>query len=347
MGDNNTTEHTSFLAPVKKIYTEQYKKLLILPLGLLIIAILVILTQVALTGEFIQKDVSLKGGITITIPIDHDLDTALLEDQLAPQFPDLSIRKIRQTGSTVGLLIESSSSDAVAIVKALEPTVGALTPTQYSVETMGSSLGASFFRETLRAMYVSFLCMALVVYGYFGPSRKWKWIAGIVTLIVSSLMLFGNTSITKDIIGYGAGIALAFLYIKTSPTSTIIIFNVLSDLIITIGAINLLGMHLSSAGIAAFLMLIGYSVDTNILLSTKVLKSTTPGDRLTQIFNAMKTGLMMNATTLVAVIIAIIFTQSEVIRQIMMILLIGLVAGIINTWILNAGVLRWTMEKKA
>ena len=43
--------------------------------------------------------------------------------------------------------------------------------------------------------------------------------------------------------------------------------------------------------------------------------------------------------------VALIFTQSEVIRQIMTILLIGLVVDIINTWIQNAGLLLWYVEK--
>jgi preprotein translocase subunit SecF len=42
----------------------------------------------------------------------------------------------------------------------------------------------------------------------------------------------------------------------------------------------------------------------------------------------------------------LVFTQSEVLKQIMTILLIGLVVDLINTWIQNAGILRWYVEKK-
>jgi preprotein translocase subunit SecF len=41
----------------------------------------------------------------------------------------------------------------------------------------------------------------------------------------------------------------------------------------TLVVVNLLGMKLSSAGIVSFLMLIGYSVDTDIMLTTRLLKS--------------------------------------------------------------------------
>jgi len=92
-------------------------------------------------------------------------------------------------------------------------------------------------------------------------------------------------------------------------------------------------------------MLIGYSVDTDILLSTKVLKSKI-GTVMDRIYSAMSTGLTMNITTMIAITIAMVFTTSEVIRQIMTILLIGLFVDIINTWIQNVGILRWYLEKK-
>ncbi len=60
----------------------------------------------------------------------------------------------------------------------------------------------------------------------------------------------------------------------------------------------------------------------------------------------MKTGLMMNLTTVIAIIIALFFTQSEVLRQIMTIVLIGLIVDLPHTWIQNAGILRWYLERK-
>ena len=59
----------------------------------------------------------------------------------------------------------------------------------------------------------------------------------------------------------------------------------------------------------------------------------------------MKTGLTMTITTLTVVTLALIFSQSETIQQIMLILLIGLLVDIINTWIQNVGILRLYLEK--
>jgi predicted ribosome quality control (RQC) complex YloA/Tae2 family protein len=69
-------------------------------------------------------------------------------------------------------------------------------------------------------------------------------------------------------------------------------------------------------------MLIGYSVDTDILLSAKMLNG--KGPMFDRIKSAFKTGIMMTSTTIVAVIIALLVTNSDLVKQIMIILLIGL-----------------------
>jgi len=92
-------------------------------------------------------------------------------------------------------------------------------------------------------------------------------------------------------------------------------------------------------------MLIGYSVDTDILLSTRVLKRK-EGSIMDRVYNAMRTGLTMSATTLSAVLVALIFVQSEIVKQIMIILFIGLLVDLIMTWIQNVGILRIYLEKK-
>jgi preprotein translocase subunit SecF len=60
----------------------------------------------------------------------------------------------------------------------------------------------------------------------------------------------------------------------------------------------------------------------------------------------MKTGLTMSCTTLTAVVVALIFVRSGVIKQIMIILLIGLLVDLLMTWIQNVGILRLYLERK-
>jgi preprotein translocase subunit SecF len=92
-------------------------------------------------------------------------------------------------------------------------------------------------------------------------------------------------------------------------------------------------------------MLIGYSVDTNIVLTTKILKSK-EGTFYNRYIKAFKTGIMMTATTLLVVISSYIIAESDVIKQIMLIIAIGLFVDIMNTWVQNASILKLYFDKK-
>lgn len=138
---------------------------------------------------------------------------------------------------------------------------------------------------------------------------------------------------------------MVILYFRVFITSLMVILAAFCDIVITLAIFNLTGMKLHPAGIAAFLMLIGYSVDGEVVISSRLIKRS-DGTELQRIYGALRTGWTMTLTTLVAVIVALIFVQSEIVKQIMLILLIGLVVDTIVTWIQNVGVLRWHLEKK-
>src|SRR3989344_1577121 len=138
---------------------------------------------------------------------------------------------------------------------------------------------------------------------------------------------------------------MVILYFRVFITSLMVILAAFCDMVITLAVFNLTGMKLHPAGIAAFLMLIGYSVDGEVVISSRLIKRN-DGTELQRIYGALRTGWTMTQTTLVAVIVALIFVQSEIVKQIMLILLIGLLVDTIVTWIQNVGILRWHLEKK-
>lgn len=140
------------------------------------------------------------------------------------------------------------------------------------------------------------------------------------------------------------GVVVVIYFRKFIP-SVAIILAAFSDIVITMAIANLLGIKLSTAGIAAFLMLIGYSVDSDMLLTTKLLKRK-EGTVTQRTFEAFKTGIMMTATTIAALIAALIISESDVITQIVQIILIGLLVDLVMTWLQNVGILRWYIEKQ-
>jgi len=278
-------------------YDKNYKKLLIIPIVILMLSIGVISYKYSTTGDFIDKDISLKGGITITIP-SEDVDVDSLKMYLSSEFPgsDISARTLMRLGKKTGVTISTSDINSKELLNSLKTKYGDL---DYNVEEMGSSLGTSFFKETFTAILFAFLFIAIVVFFYF----------------------------------------------RQPIPSLAIVLSAFSNMVVTLAVINLLGVKLSTAGVAAFLMLIGYSVDTNILLSTKVLKRK-GGEVIDRIVNGMKTGLTMSLTTVTAIFVAYLFSQSAALSQIMLILIIGLLTDVLNTWVQNAGILRLYLERR-
>jgi preprotein translocase subunit SecF len=107
-----------------------------------------------------------------------------------------------------------------------------------------------------------------------------------------------------------------------------------------------MGEQLSLPVLAGTLMLIGYSVDTDIVLTTELLRS--PGKEVPQRFRAAaKTGLTMSIAALAALTTMYFISGSVVIQQISGVLIIGLLCDIPSTWLTNGGILRWYLERKA
>jgi preprotein translocase subunit SecF len=137
----------------------------------------------------------------------------------------------------------------------------------------------------------------------------------------------------------------SIFYIKYSIPGFLIIICAFADLFMTLSIVNIIGMELSTAGIVAFLMLIGYSVDTDILLTTRVLKR--KGESVnSRIFNSFKTGITMTLTSLSVVFIGLLITSSfsEVFFQLFSIIAIGLTIDIFNTWVTNVCLIKWYTE---
>lgn len=140
---------------------------------------------------------------------------------------------------------------------------------------------------------------------------------------------------------------VVFLVFRSFVPSAAVVFAAFADIVMTIAVVNLLGMDISLAGIVALLMLIGYSVDTDILLTSKVLKKG-EGSVNHRIFESFKTGMTMTLTAIAAITVSLIvtFSISPVLKQIFSITLIGLGFDILNTWLTNASMLKWYTEVK-
>ncbi len=298
---NEEKQKGTFQEKFGVFHDKHYKKLLLIPLILLLIGFVYMFLFYSATGDFIYRDISLTGGTSITL-INSQLDAGQLETDLSSLFEDVSTRRIYDltTGEQEAIIIETKTESEEAI-RILENYLGyELTDENSSIEFTGSSLSESFFKQLLIAVLIAFIFMAIVV----------------------------------------------FIIFRTFVPSTAIIISAFADIFMTLVFVNLIGVKMSTAGIVAFLMLIGYSVDTDILLTNRILKRT--GRLNEKIYGAFKTGTTMTFTSLIAVGIALVFANSfsVVLTQILLILFIGLAFDLLNTWITNVSILKWYALKE-
>jgi preprotein translocase subunit SecF len=139
------------------------------------------------------------------------------------------------------------------------------------------------------------------------------------------------------------GIVVFFLFRKVVP-SFAVIFAAVSDIVVTLAFMQVLSIPLSLAGLAAILMLIGYSVDTDILLTSRMLRGS--GLLNERLKGALKTGLTISFTTMGVLGVLVLMGISSVISQIAAVLLIGLALDLANTWLANSVILKWYIEKR-
>ncbi|RLI99596.1 MAG: hypothetical protein DRP06_03195 [Candidatus Aenigmatarchaeota archaeon] len=153
-----------------------------------------------------------------------------------------------------------------------------------------------------------------------------------------------NEIIYSVFVAFIAIAIIIFLLFRTFIPSFAVVLCAFSDIIITIFFMNIFSIPLSIVTFTALLMSLGYSVDTDILLTTRTLKSRKKFDE--QYKKAFKTGLTMTATSLVGLISILLITGfSSVFGQLAAVLIICLIVDLPNTWIQNASILRWYVKK--
>jgi preprotein translocase subunit SecF len=290
------------LSKLKEIYLTKYKVLILITIAMLIFFGVVLSMHKIQTGEFISKDVSLRGGLLITIHSDKEIDIGATEKLLADKLgTSISIKRLQGLGTaSLGYSFTVEPLPSQTVLDAISEATGiSLTEGSYTVEEVSSGLGATFWQNTMKALAIAFVLMGIVV----------------------------------------------FIYFRKPIPSLAIILSAIMDITGTLTVMSLMNMELSIGGVAALLMLVGYSVDTDILLSARLLKRSegTVSDR---VLSSLKTGMTMQITAISAMVVLWIASPAETLKQIAVLLIIGLLMDMPSTWIQNVGILRWYLERK-
>ncbi|WP_340819267.1 protein translocase subunit SecF [Methanolobus sp. WCC4] len=270
------------------------RQLAAIPLAVFVVSILILAFVFASSGAPVKLGMEFKGGTMVSVATEESVPS------IEQKYADYPITDVRQAGARVIIQFGPMSNELQ------QELVSDVIDSYESVEInqIGPVYGESLQKQAVKAVIISFIGMAIVV----------------------------------------------FLIFRTAVPSLAVVLSALSDIAIAAAFMNIVGIELSLGTVAALLMLIGYSVDSDILLTTRVLKRRgTPQENIT---NAMHTGITMTTTTLAALVVMYLvstyayllsssLSQITLLSNISIVLIFGLVADMMNTWMLNTSILRW------
>lgn len=143
-------------------------------------------------------------------------------------------------------------------------------------------------------------------------------------------------------IAFGGMSLIVFGLFRTVVPSIAVIASATSDIVVPLSVMALVGIDLSLGTVAALLMLIGYSVDSDILLNDYVIRR--GGSFYESVEAAMETGVTMTLTSLLAMVVMTVTAAAlgvPLLRDIGFVLAVGLTIDLVNTYSMNVGILRW------
>jgi preprotein translocase subunit SecF len=161
-----------------------------------------------------------------------------------------------------------------------------------------------------------------------------------------------NASVSEEFFtqaGIAFGLAFSvmsvviFVAFRDAIPSLAVVFAATADIVFALAGMALFGIPLTLGTLAALLMLIGYSVDTDIVLSTRVLKRER-GSLKSRIWSSIKTGTTMSsggiAGFLLLYLVSLALVGPSELSNIAAVMVIGLTADMPITWLGNAIVLK-------
>ncbi len=158
---------------------------------------------------------------------------------------------------------------------------------------------------------------------------------------------YGSSLLYQALVAVGFAFILmslsVFAFFRSFIPSFAVVASATSDMIIPVGLMTLVGIDVSIATIPAILLIIGYSIDSDILLTRNTLQGR-KSKFYENVENAMKTGVTMTTTSIAAMVVMAIaahFLSVFILRDIGIILFVGLTMDLINTYMMNIAVLRW------
>lgn len=285
---------------------DDFEKSLIVPVLMVLFVASVLGMSYMDNGEIVGKGIDFTGGTEIQFQVPADVT----RDDLVAAFPE--------DGTTIRTMSGAGDGNKWMIVETKEVFSGGQDNTQGVEEAVKNRLNN---HDIPYEGEISVRTLgAAVGAAFFQQAVFWSGVA----LLIMSVVIF-----------------IAF---RSLVPSFAVIFAAVTDIAFALAGMNILGIDLTLGSLAALLMLLGYSVDTDILLSTRVLKQRKESMK-ERVKKSILTGSTMSIAAIVAFSVLYIVSPAVVLDQIAAVIIIGLVADLPITWLGNAVILKMYVER--
>ncbi len=288
------------------------RQLAAVPLGVLAVALLVLLGwSLFVTGTPAQPGSPVSLGIDFTGGTEIHVATDASEEEVRELVPVevASSQEVGTQGDEYLLTTQSGNTDAIE---------AALNDAGYQ------------YRDGCQAAQGNTICSVNTRSAAFGQNAQ-------------------GTALFGVLVAFAGMAALIFVLFRTFVPSLAVVASAFSDIVIPLALMNVFtavpflpDLTLSLGTVAALLMLIGYSVDSDILLNNHILRRR--GDFYESTYRAMDTGVTMTLTSLSAMVVMTIVASIlaiPLLPAIGIVLVFGLSADLMNTYMMNLSLLRW------
>ena len=281
--------------------------------------------------------VDFSGGVLIQVKLDQNrtpseirsaLTSVQLEDSIIQEFGEEGqheyLIRVRRTDIELGGL-----SDKVrhALISEFGQNVE-----MRRVEMVGPKVGADLRQKALFAIFYAILFIAIYISGRF----EQRWLMSIVMALSLALVVYVFSSFGMPVtwlIVIALVVTLGLCWVLKLKYALGAIIALIHDVTITIGAFALTEREISLAIIAAFLTIVGYSLNDTIIVFDRIRENLRRFRRqsfeeiMNKSINETLSRTVLTSTTTLIVVLALFILGGGVIHDFAFAMLIGVIVG--------------------
>jgi len=326
---------------IPNIYaTPHYKYYLLISL---VIGILAVLTLPGL-----KYGIDLQGGTQLIATLNHTLEPSVLTSHLGKySLEDLSIRFTENPISgRKGLIVEfAGTNDLMKAEKILStnPDEAVRLAKPFITGDISNTMTPSEVVDRAKADFTNKVQTDLVAYPGVGKDD-----ISSVEIGASLGKEFWETSQRALLVAFFLIAAIVFILFREPVPSIAVIQAAFYDVLIALAGMSIFNIPITLPTIAGLLMILGHSVDTDIVTTDRVLKRS-EGTSADRAYSSMLTGVTITSTVLAVLLVLVVFSyfnQMETLFQISAVLFFGLLGDLPSSYFTNTVMIKWWADRK-